>query len=282
MKIRELLKHAEKDLVAHDVPESYAKLMANELLIQKNHNLYLEMNDEADEEFIQLYRSKIERLITQEPFAYVLGTQYFYGRDFNVDTRVLIPRPETEELVANLLADIDERYADRNDLVLADIGTGSGCLAISLKLEEPRMQVYAIDISEEAIDQAKENAIKLNADIAFFIGDLLEPLKQRNITVDILVCNPPYIPTEELLELSVKGFEPHVALFGGEDGLLFYKRVMQDADKLVNKGGMLGFEIGWNQAETLTQLAKEALPNDKIVIRKDMNGKDRMLMIYRK
>jgi release factor glutamine methyltransferase len=282
MKIRELLKHAEKNLVAHDVPESYAKLMANELLLRENRNLYLEMSEEIDDDFILLYRSKIERLITQEPFAYVLGTQYFYGRDFNVDPRVLIPRPETEELVANLLADIDERYRDKSNLILADIGTGSGCLAISLKLEEPSMNVYAVDISGEAIDQAKENAQKFNADVEFFIGDLLEPLKQRNINVDILVCNPPYIPQEELLELSVKGFEPHVALFGGEDGLLFYKRVFQDADQLVNKGGMLGFEIGWNQAEELIRLAKEALPEDEIVIRKDMHGKDRMLMIYRK
>jgi len=282
MKIRELLRIAEKELVKHDVPESYAKLMANELLLKENRNLYLEMNNEADEKFTTLFNTNIARLNTQEPFAYVLGTQYFYGRDFNVDARVLIPRPETEELVANMLADIAERFADRADLVLADIGTGSGCLAISLKLEEPRLSVYAVDISVEALDLAKENAEKLGDDIQFFAGDLLEPLKERNIKVDILVCNPPYIPQDELLEESVKGFEPHVALFGGEDGLLFYKRVFEDAAGIVNKGGMLGFEIGWNQAEFLLNLARESLPDDEIVVRKDISGKDRMLMIYRK
>ncbi|MGB7595273.1 MAG: peptide chain release factor N(5)-glutamine methyltransferase [Erysipelotrichaceae bacterium] len=282
MKIRELLRTAEKELVKHDIPESYAKLMANELLLQENRNLYLEMNNEADEKFTTLFNTNIARLNTQEPFAYVLGTQYFYGRDFNVDARVLIPRPETEELVANMLADIDERFADRDDLVLADIGTGSGCLAISLKLEEPRLDVYAVDISVEALDLAKENAAKLGADIQFFAGDLLEPLKERKIKVDILVCNPPYIPQDELLEESVKGFEPHVALFGGEDGLLFYKRVFEDAAGIVNKGGMLGFEIGWNQAAFLLNLARESLPDDEIVVRKDISGKDRMLMIYRK
>ena len=155
----------------------------------------------------------------------------------------------SEELVANLLADFDERYADRESFILADIGTGSGCLAISLKLEEPRLQVYAGDISDKAIEVAKENAEKLGADIEFFCGDLLEPLKEKNIRLDVLVCNPPYIPQDELLEESVKGFEPHVALFGGEDGLLFYKRIFEDADKIVNPGGMLGFEIGWNQGE---------------------------------
>jgi release factor glutamine methyltransferase len=282
MKIRELLRISEKELVKNDIPESYAKLMANELLLRDNRNLYLEMNDEADDKFTELFNANIARLNTQEPFAYVLGTQYFYGRDFNVDARVLIPRPETEELVANMLADIDERYADRDELVLADIGTGSGCLAISLKLEEPRLTVYAVDISGEAVDLAKENAEKLGADIRFYVGDLLEPLKEQNIKVDILVCNPPYIPQDELLELSVKGFEPHVALFGGEDGLLFYKRVFQDASEFVNKGGMLGFEIGWNQAEYLCYLARASLPEDEIVIRKDISGKDRMLMIYRK
>jgi release factor glutamine methyltransferase len=282
MKIRELLRIAEKVLIKNDIPESYAKLMANELLLQDNRNLYLELNNEADAKFAALFNTNIARLNTQEPFAYVLGTQYFYGRDFNVDARVLIPRPETEELVANMLADIDERFADRADLVLADIGTGSGCLAISLKLEEPRLHVYAVDISAEALDLARENAGKLGADIQFFVGDLLEPLKERNIKVDILVCNPPYIPQDELLEESVKGFEPHVALFGGEDGLLFYKRVFKDAGNIVNKGGMLGFEIGWNQAAFLRELAHESLPDDEVVIRKDINGKDRMLMVYRK
>ena len=282
MKIRDLIRSASRELAKNDVPESYAKLMANELLIQVNRNLYLEMDSEVDDKFIKQFNAKIDRLKTQEPFAYVLGTQYFYGRDFNVDARVLIPRPETEELVANMLADIDERYADKTDLVLADIGTGSGCLAISLKLEEPKLSVYALDISSEAIDLAKENAEKLGAEIEFIIGDMLEPLKDRNIKVDILVCNPPYIPQDELLETSVKGFEPHVALFGGEDGLLFYKRVFEDAAALVNEGGMLGFEIGWNQAEFLRNLAQKSLPLDEVVVRQDLSGKDRMLMIYRK
>jgi release factor glutamine methyltransferase len=282
MKIRELLKAAEKELIKNDIPESYAKLMANEILLLENRNLYLEMNNEADDGFIAHFNNNIARLSTQEPFAYVLGTQYFYGRDFNVDARVLIPRPETEELVANMLADIDERFAHRTHLILADIGTGSGCLAISLKMEEPRLSVYAVDISSKAIEVAQENAQKLGADIEFFVGDLLEPLKERNIKVDILVCNPPYIPQDELLETSVKGFEPHVALFGGEDGLLFYRRVFQDAASIVNEGGMLGFEIGWNQAEYLSKLAQESLPMDEVVIRKDMSGKDRMLMVYRK
>lgn len=282
MKIKDLIRSASRELAKCDVPESYAKLMANELLIQQNRNLYLEMDSEVDATFIEQFNAKIDRLKTQEPFAYVLGTQYFYGRDFNVDARVLIPRPETEELVANMLADIDDRYADKTSLIIADIGTGSGCLAISLKLEEPKLTVYAVDISSQAIDLAKANADKLGADVTFIVGDLLEPLKEQNIKVDILVCNPPYIPQDELLETSVKGFEPHVALFGGEDGLLFYKRVFEDAASLVNEGGMLGFEIGWNQAEFLRNLAQESMPLDEVVIRQDLSGKDRMLMIYRK
>jgi len=282
MKIRTLIKQAEANLVANDVPESYAKLMANQLLLNQNRNLYMEMDDEAEDAFVFLFTDKIKRLCTQEPFAYVLGTQYFYGRDFNVDPRVLIPRPETEELVANLLTDIDERFGDVSELVAADIGTGSGCLAITLKLEEPKLKMYAGDISVEAIEQAKENAVKFGAEVEFFVGDLLEPIKAKGIKLDLLVCNPPYIPEDEELELSVKGFEPHVALFGGEDGLRFYKRVLQDASEIVNPGGMLGFEIGWNQREALTQLCTTYLPNDEVVVRKDINGKDRMLMVYRK
>jgi len=167
-------------------------------------------------------------------------------------------------------------------VVAADIGTGSGCLAITLKLEEPKLKMYAGDISAEAIEQAKENAVKFGAEVEFFVGDLLEPIKAKGIKLDLLVCNPPYIPEDEELELSVKGFEPHVALFGGEDGLRFYKRVLQDASEIVNPGGMLGFEIGWNQREALTQLCTNFLPNDEVVVRKDINGKDRMLMVYRK
>ena len=161
-----------------------------------------------------------------------------------------------------------------------DIGTGSGAIAISLKKEEPNLHMMATDISEKAVLVAKDNAQENEAIVSFLVGDMLQPLIERDIKVDILISNPPYIPKEEVMEDSVVNYEPHVALFGGEDGLKFYRVIFENAPQVLKEKAMMAFEMGYNQKEALSALAKSYFPEAKIEVMKDMNGKNRMLFVY--
>ena len=249
-----------------------------ELCNEKNINLYLEKDNEADLEIIQKYEAGVKRLLNDEPLNYVLGYSYFCGYKLLVSKDVLIPRFETEELVGKILGFYDE-YFKGQKIKVADIGTGSGAIAIALKKEEPNMDVVASDISSDAIKVAKENAKLNNAKIEFLEGSMVEPLIAKGIKLDILVSNPPYIKNDEVLENSVKNYEPHVALFGGDDGLKFYRMIFKDAKKVLKEKALLFFEIGYDQRENLTLLAKEYFNSAEIKVFKDINNKDRMLMI---
>lgn len=149
-----------------------------------------------------------------------------------------------------------------------------------MQKEEPRFHVLATDISKEAVDVAYDNAMRLGANVQFVIGDMLEPLIERNMKFDILVSNPPYIPQDEVLEESVKDYEPHLALFGGEDGLKFYREIFAKAKEVMKERSFMAFEMGWNQKEAMLALVKEYLPDARAEVLKDMSGKDRMLFVY--
>lgn len=249
-----------------------------ELCNEKNINLYMEKDNEADKDVIEKYEKGVKRLLNDEPLNYVLGYSYFYGYKLKVGKDVLIPRYETEELVGKVLAYYDE-YFPKENVDVADVGTGSGAIAIALKKEEPRMKVVASDISKDALSVAKENARINDADITFYEGSMLEPLVKEGIKLDILVSNPPYIKQDEVLENSVKDYEPHVALFGGDDGLKFYRMIFKDAKKVLKDKSLMFFEMGYDQKENLTKLAKEYFKDAEINVFKDINNKDRMLMI---
>ena len=226
MNYRECLMNAKKQMVARNLSENAAMLLMMEITGKETHDLYMEFEDEISEDVLKEFNEKFELLLTGEPLQHILGYEYFYGYKFIVNEDVLIPRPETEELVANVLAYYDEYFSGK-EVQLCDIGTGSGAIAITLKKEENNLQVTASDISEKAIETAKKNAENLNVDVSFLVGDMCEPLIEQNLKVDILVSNPPYIPTHEEVEHSVKDYEPHVALFGGEDGLKFYRVIFE-------------------------------------------------------
>lgn len=277
---REVLKEAQKQLREKGLSEQEAQLYMVELCTLKVHDLYLEIDQEMDAEMQSLYEKGIKRLLENEPLAHILGYEWFYGYRFVVNEDVLIPRPETEELAANILAEYDQYFADQEDVTLADIGTGSGALAVTLKKEAEALNVIGTDISEKAIEVACENAHNNEAAVPFMVGDMLEPLIDRNLKVDILVSNPPYIPIHEEMESSVVDYEPHVALFGGEDGLKFYRIIFENCRKVLKEKAMLAFEMGWNQKEAMEKLVKAYFPNDRFEIIKDMSGKDRMLFIY--
>ena len=241
-------------------------------------DLYMEKDNEADARVQKRFIEGVEKLKENEPLNYVLGYSYFYGYKMIVNENVLIPRFETEELVGLVLSKYDE-YFKGQKVDLADVGTGSGAIAIALKKEEANLNVCASDISFDALNVARQNAKNNDADIAFYQGSMLEPLIENNIKLDILVSNPPYIKQDEVLDPSVKDYEPHVALFGGNDGLKFYRMIFENAHKVLKEKSMLFFEIGYDQRENLTALAHEYFKNAHIEVFKDINKKDRMLFI---
>lgn len=277
---REVLRQAQKQLRDKDMNEQEAQLYMVELCALKVHDLFMEIDQEMDAELKDTYEAGIERLLKNEPLAHILGYEWFYGYRFSVNEDVLIPRPETEELVANILAEYDEYFQDQADVTLVDVGTGSGAIAVSLKKEAEAMNVMGTDISEKAIAVACENARSNQAAVPFMVGDMLEPLIDRNLKVDILISNPPYIPIHEEMESSVVDYEPHVALFGGDDGLKFYRIIFENCRKVLKEKAMMAFEMGWNQKEAMIKLVQTYFPNDRYEIIKDMSGKDRMLFIY--
>ena len=255
------------------------RLLMMELCREMGKDLYLCQDEEASTEIETKFLSGIKRLQADEPLSYILGYSWFYGYKLLVNEDVLIPRNETEELIGYVLAGMDEHFG-HSELTLFDVATGSGAIAIALKAEEPKLKVFASDISEKAISQAKVNAGINHTDIHFLVGDMLEPFIEQNLSCDILICNPPYIPLNEDIENSVKEYEPHLALFGGEDGLKFYHQVLNKAHLLLNDKAMIAFEIGYNQAEVLKREANEYFPESKIEVIEDLNGLDRMLFIY--
>lgn len=252
------------------------RVLLLEMLREKNLDLYLELENEADEEIIEKFKDNFSRLENNEPLAYVLGYQWFYDSRFIVNENVLIPRPETEELVNNILMDIDEYF---EDVEIVDVATGSGAIAVSLA-KDLGVHVDASDISQEALNVAKENAVLNNADVSFYQGDMLEPIIELNKQYDVLVCNPPYIKEIEDVQTSVLDFEPHVALFGGNDGLYFYRKVFDKAARVLKPKSMMAFEIGFDIGDALVELAKEQFPHATVILKQDINNLDRMLFVY--
>ena len=213
----------------------------------------------------------IKRL-ENEPVQYIVGNVSFYGNIINVDKRVLIPRFETEELVEKTI-----EYIKKNNYTsIVDIGTGSGCIAITLKKMFPNIKVDAVDISIDALSLAKINAKENNVNINFYNGNLLEPLKEK---YDIIISNPPYIAYDEEIMEIVKKNEPHIALYAPNNGLYYYEKIIKNAKKYLNENGLIAFEIGYNQAESIKKITSKYLDNYTFEVKKDMTGKDRMVFI---
>ena len=254
-----VLKNAQARMEEAGYGEQSALLYMLELTNKEAHNLYMEFDEEMQPELEELYEEGIQRLLTGIPLGHVLGFEWFYGYRFTVN---------------------EEHFSSQDNVMAVDIGTGSGAIAVSLKKEEPNLHMMATDISEQAVAVAKKNADDNEAIVNFMVGDMLQPLIDRNLKVDILISNPPYIPREEEMEHSVVDYEPHVALFGGEDGLKFYRIIFENAAKVLKERAMMAFEMGYNQKEALSEEAKKYFPNARIEVLKDMSGKNRMLFVY--
>lgn len=280
MILRELIRQSEAMLDEKDKDCNVAKVLFYHLAHKEPHQLYLMMDEEVNEELLKQFQDGMQRYMNGEPIQYINGKENFFSRDFIVNENVLIPRYETEELVENILYKIDDYFDDYSSIDLCDVGTGSGAIAITLALEEPKLNVVATDISEEALEVAKANASELDAQVTFYQGDMLEPLIDRQQKFDIFVSNPPYIPQDQEIESVVKDNEPHVALFGGNDGLYFYRKIFKDVRHVLKDRALLAFEMGFDQRELMSQAVEQYFPGIPYEIIKDINGKDRMLFIY--
>lgn len=271
----------EKKAKERNVPEETVMAYLVEISQKERYDLYLHFDEEIPNDLITSFTKGMERILNGEPMAHVLGYSWFYGYQIFVNEDVLIPRYETEELCAHILNRIDRFFSDKEQIDVADVGTGSGAIAITLAKEEKKCHLIASDISKEAIQIAKNNALFNQADIQFYVGNMLDPLLDHKIKLDILVCNPPYIPKDEEMESSVIDYEPHIALFGGEDGLKYYREVLAKVKDILRDKAIIAFEIAWNQKSALSKLVAEFLPSWSFEVVKDMNGKDRMLFIYK-
>lgn len=280
MTVRELIRQSEAMLDDENKDCNVAKVLFYHLANKEPHQLYLMMDEEIDDELYKAFQEGMKRYMAGEPIQYIKGKETFFSRDFIVNENVLIPRYETEELVENILYKIDDYFDDYESISLCDVGTGSGAIAISLALEESKLNVVATDISEDALEVARLNARELGADVQFYQGDMLAPLIDRDMKVDIFVSNPPYIPVEQNIESVVKDNEPHVALFGGDDGLYFYRKIFSQVKDILQTRALLAFEMGFDQRELMCEAVEHYFPHIPYEIVKDINGKDRMLFIY--
>ena len=279
MTYKQLLKSVKSQLDTAGIYPAAGQLLLLEYCRRQAIDLYAEYNRSVPVTLQEDFLEGVQRLTAHEPLAYIIGTAPFYGYDFRVDPRVFIPRPETEELVERILDILDSGYfsADK-EIKGLDIGTGSGAVAITLALEIPQVIMTACDISTAALTVATENAEVLGAKIDFVACDLFAGLAGRRY--DFIVSNPPYIKDQELLEAEVKDHEPGIALFGGEKGQDFYRRILSQAATYLNPHNFLAFEIGYDQANDLKTLAAEFFPQAEVAVEQDINGKDRMLFIY--
>lgn len=217
----------------------------------------------------------IERLKNGEPVQYIIGNVDFFDLNFNVNKNVLIPRFETEELVDRLIKYINNYF--KEDINILDIGTGSGCIAITLKSKLKKSDVTASDISDKALKVAKENAKKNNADVNFVKSDVFENIEGN---YDVIVSNPPYIAYDEEIMEIVKNNEPHNALYAANNGLYFYEEILKNASKYLNQRNIIAFEIGEKQGEEIKQIALKYFPNSKVFVEKDLQNRDRFVFVF--
>lgn len=277
MKRYEALKWASSLLIKEKCEENYAKVFLRALVNETTTQFVLNQNQVLDDIILKQFQEGIhQHILTGIPYQRLVGWAEFYGRNFIVSEDTLIPRFETEELVEWLIHDLsDERKT------IADIGTGTGIIAITLKKECPQHQLIMTDIYQATLAIAQMNATNYQAMIQSYVGDSLQPLIDDNQQVDVIVSNPPYIAFEEASQLSktVINFDPHRALFAEDQGLAIYEKIISQLPKVLKPQGSVYFEIGHEQGTSLTNIVKHYFPTSTVEVRKDLNGKDRMMKI---
>lgn len=234
----------------------------------------------TDIEYLKKYyngdiNNALKRLEMGEPVQYIVGNVDFFGYKINVDKRVLIPRFETEELVENTIKYIKKYFSLPVDIL--EVGTGSGCISIALKKELENVNITASDISSDALEVALSNAKENNADINFVNTDIYKGINKK---FDCIISNPPYISKDEKIMDIVYNNEPHLALFADNNGLYFYEEIIKNAKNILKDKYLICFEIGESEAESVTSYAYKYLNNPKVIVKKDLEKRDRMIFIH--
>lgn len=256
-----------------DVDKYYKNEIIKSILKISNEEMLLSDERELTKEQTKEYHDQIYRLQNKEPLQYIQHKAYFLGNEYYVDSRVLIPRPETEYLVAETNKLIKQYQLSS----ILEVGTGSGIISISLKKYDNNYHITACDISDEALQVAKYNAEKLQVEIDFVKSDIFSNIKAK---YDVLISNPPYIKYNSPdVEDKVRMYEPNIALYGGKDGLDFYRVMLKNAHQVLNEKNIIAFEIGENQADIIENIAKSYYPNAIIIKKKDLNNFDRYIYI---
>lgn len=283
MNIGESIRWAEEAL--RDAGVTEARNEAEYLLMHvigcKRHTLVIEASRMLTIDQEALFKESIRRRAAREPSQYITGEAEFYGFTFKVTKDTLIPRPETELLVDEALK-CALSLKGKEPLTVIDLCTGSGCIAVTMALKLPGSTVYATDISKEALKVAAENASSNGVadNITFLEGDLFTALDEAPaVRADIIISNPPYISEAELekLETEVIGYEPKSALYGGFDGLTFYRRIITEAPERLSKGGFLLLEMGFGQSQSIRGLVERDKRYTDITILKDYSGIERVI-----
>ena len=290
MNQKDLLLLGESNLKQNKIEDAYikAKKLLEYVLNQSKEELIINSLKEVSKENEQRYERLLKEIIQGKPIQYITKSQEFMGLNFYVDENVLIPQPDTEILVEETLKLIKEKYLNKNIKIL-DLCTGSGAIAISIakyienlgkktleKNIKEQIEIYALDISKQALEIAKKNAKDNDAKINFIQSNMFEEIKK--LKFDIIVSNPPYIETKTIPTLSKEvQSEPIIALDGGQDGLDFYKIINRESPKYLNNDGHILLEIGYNQKESVTKIFEENYKN--ITCIKDLADNDRVIEI---
>ncbi len=279
-KVYEVLKRASSFLQEAGKEENVGSILLQHHLHMSKSTLLASSRDDVPEEVEVSFFRDIQKHIEEHlPVQYIIGVEQFYGREFCVNKNVLIPRPETEELIVCVLNRVEKMF-NKQTIKVVDVGTGSGAIAITLALENPHLDITTIDISASALEVAKKNAKQLQANIRFLQGNVLEPLIDNQEKVHIVVSNPPYISSSDMETLSkVVKQEPTLALGGGEDGLDFYRTFAKQLPFVLHRPALVAFEVGMGQSKDVSCIMRSVFPSAYIEIINDINGKDRMVFV---
>ena len=273
MKLAQLFSDFEEELIRQGEEAESLSFVYRSLKNLSFTDFVFALQQEVTEEEEVFVKGIFQQLAAHKPAQYIIGQADFYGMQLKVDERVLIPRPETEELVELILAENPE-----TNLSVLDIGTGSGAIALALAKNRPNWSVVAADISQDALDLASENAKNQKLNIFFKKSDCFAEISEK---YDIIVSNPPYISREDESEvgLNVLYSEPHLALFADEDGLAIYRRIAEDAKDYLKDGGKIYLEIGYKQGQSVPELFRKHLPEKRVRTLKDQFDQDRMVVV---
>ena len=273
MKLAQMFKDFEEKLIVQGEEAESLSFVYRSLKNLSFTDFVFALQQEVTEEERQFVEDNYRKLANHIPAQYIIGHAEFFGMQLKVDERVLIPRPETEELVELILAENPEE-----NLKVLDIGTGSGAIALALAKNRPDWTITASDISQAALDLARENVEIQNLNIFLKKSDCFSEISSK---YDIIVSNPPYISRRDESEVGLNVFhsEPHLALFADEDGLAIYRRIAEEAKDYLKDGGKIYLEIGYKQGQSVPVLFKENFPEKRVRTLKDQFGQDRMVVI---